>query len=304
MRALKIIPTMVFVCSIGIPMVSAQELQVIAWNMETGGADPAVLANQIEQFQGIDLWGFSEVRNRDWALAFTEAAAEGEQAEFRMILGTTGRGDRLLIVYNASLLEEIRHEELHDINPQGRVRAPLVAQFRVIRSDTEFLFMVNHLYRSRPNRRHEQSEALNAWAQPQTLPIIAVGDYNYDWEVPGGDTDHDAGFDLLTANRTFTWVRPGTLIPTQCHTQFHSVLDFVFVTQPVQGWNPTATIEMAQPGYCPDDDTTSDHRPILATFNLSVTEEAGLRQRMLRRIGEIQEELRELEGLVEELPTH
>ncbi len=40
MRALKIIPTMVLVCSIGIPTVSAQELQVIGWNMESGGVHP------------------------------------------------------------------------------------------------------------------------------------------------------------------------------------------------------------------------------------------------------------------------
>lgn len=40
---------------------------------------------------------------------------------------------------------------------------------------------------------------LNEWAENQDLPVIAVGDYNFDWEVVGGDQDHDEGFDLLTA---------------------------------------------------------------------------------------------------------
>ncbi len=75
-------------------------------------------------------------------------------------------------------------------------------------------FMVEHPYRSRANRRHEQSELLNEWAQDQALPVIAVGDYNYNWDVPDGDTDHDASFDFLTADDVFTWVRPPTLIAT------------------------------------------------------------------------------------------
>ena len=35
-------------------------------------------------------------------------------------------------------------------------------------------------------------------------PLIATGDYNYDWEVEGGGDDHDDGFDLLTAADIFT----------------------------------------------------------------------------------------------------
>lgn len=126
--------------------------------------------------------------------------------------------------------------------------------------------MVNHLYRSKADKRHEQSQDLNAWIQQQSLPVIAVGDYNYDWDV---EKLTDQGYDLLTANNVVNWVRPETLLPTICHTRFTSVLDFIFVTNDIaESWNPQSTIEMAQPTYCPDSEKTSDHRPIKATFTL------------------------------------
>jgi len=75
-----------------------------------------------------------------------------------------------------------------DINVGGNVRAPLVAQLRLKPAGPEFLFMVNHLYRSNTEWRHEQARLLNAWARSQTLPVIAVGDYNFDWDVSNGDT--------------------------------------------------------------------------------------------------------------------
>ena len=59
--------------------------------------------------------------------------------------------------------------------------------------------------------RHQQSRLLNQWGEEQEIPIIAVGDYNYDWEVEDGENNLDEGIDLLTAADIFTWVRPLTL---------------------------------------------------------------------------------------------
>jgi endonuclease/exonuclease/phosphatase family metal-dependent hydrolase len=272
---------------------------VIGFNVESGGANPAVVADLIEGRQGTDIWGFSEVQNAEWASLFEEASAEGESAEFRSILGSTGGADRLLIVYNADRLELVRNFELDEVNIGGHVRASLVAQFRVQTTGHEFLFMVNHLYRSREDRRHEQGRMLNEWARQEALPIVAVGDYNFDWEVEGGETDHDEGFDNLTANGVFTWVRPATLLKTQCSEQYNSVLDFVFVAGDAQRWERSSEILEAQPIYCPDDDTTSDHRPVLATFNLSPGGEPSLRDILLRRIRALEEELAALRALIE-----
>lgn len=159
--------------------------------------------------------------------------------------------------------------------------------------------MVNHLYRSRADRHHEQSRLLNEWAQTQSLPVIAIGDYNYDWAVSGGDTDHDAGYDLLTAGNVFVWVRPATLIKTHC-SNHNSVLDFVFVAGEARSWVATSEIVPADASYCPDSSATSDHRIVVAT--LDTGGDGGVKQQILDRIEALERELSEVKSLVETLP--
>jgi hypothetical protein len=83
--------------------------------------------------------------------------------------------------------------------------------------------------------------------------------------VVKGDEDHDAGYDLLTADGVFAWVRPeAPLVPTQ-YSEHESVLDFIFVAGGFLGWEAAATI-VVQPGDFPDTAATSDHRPVMAVF--------------------------------------
>jgi hypothetical protein len=105
-------------------------------------------------------------------MLFEQATEDGEAADFQRILGNTGGGDRLLIVYNGDRLDLVSQVELTDINIEGRVRAPLVAHFRLKPAGPELLFMVNHLYRGNAEGRHEQARLLNAWARGQTIPVI------------------------------------------------------------------------------------------------------------------------------------
>lgn len=125
--------------------------------------------------------------------------------------------------------------------------------------------MVNHLYRSRNDRRHQQATLLNEWAQTQTAPIVAVGDYNFDWDIANGESDHDQGYDNMTADGVFEWVQPATLIKTQCCPRFNSILDFVFVAGDALGWTATSEIAEIRGGYCTTNNSTeSDHRPVFA----------------------------------------
>jgi len=158
--------------------------------------------------------------------------------------------------------------EIDAINTTGNVRPPLVLHLEERSSGLEFLFMVNHLYRSRDADRHKQAALLAEWAIEQTLPVIAVGDYNFDWAIVGGANDHDTGYDLMTEGDFWTWVQPDKLVTTQCSgwpCRYESVLDFVFAAGPAQEWRAASEIVVAA-GDFPDDTTTPDHRPVAATF--------------------------------------
>lgn len=248
-------------------------LNVVSYNLESGDANIDDLVDEVEAFADVDVWGFSEVET-DWVLDLVTAASEGEGADFQQVLGSTGGSDRLLIVYNADELEYIDDFELHRINPRvggrRRVRSALVARLRYRATGQEFMFMVNHLYRGRSDRRHEQARLLNEWVAEQGQPVIAVGDYNFDWDVVGGDGDHDLGYDRMTADGEFDWVRPEILVKTQKSPSYNSVLDFVFVSRAAKPFARSSTI-IVRDGDIPDDERMSDHRPVAATFRFPLS---------------------------------
>ncbi|WP_455210143.1 hypothetical protein [Kaarinaea lacus] len=287
-----------------IPYVNAQSLQIVSWNVESEGSDTHVLANYIQDQQGIDLWGFSEVLNEDWAKSFEDAASVGEGADFDYVLGSTGQSDRLLVVYNNQMLQVENVIELEDINILGRVRAPLVVQFKILQTGQEFLFMVNHLYRSNPQARSQQARQLNAWVQSQSLPVIAVGNYNFDWAVDNGEQNHDAGYDLLTENGVLMWLRPDPLIATHCG-RHNSVLDFVFYSVAAREWARYSEILESQNSYCPDNRQKSDHRPVFAAFELQGNGNSDDQTEILQQINErllsIEQELDAVRSLLQRL---
>jgi hypothetical protein len=285
------------------PVAVAESLTVVGFNVESGGANLNVLASQIEELMDVDLWGFSEVQDSAWERRFREAAAVGENASFNSILGTTGGADRLQIAYDSDRLELVRQLELHAINVGGNVRAPLVGEFRDKASGQRFLFMVNHLYRSSAERRHEQARMLNGWARIQTLPVIAVGDYNFDWSVTNGEADHDRGFDEMTADNVFAWVKPAAIIKTNC-SPHNSVLDFVFVSGTAQQWSSSSSILFPELSYCSNEASRSDHRPMLAAFELGAPTRPSptvTKEQLLERLEGIQRELDSLKRLIESL---
>ncbi len=248
---------------------ASSQLTVVGFNVESGDANPDFIAKTyIQPLKTGEIWGFSEVQNQSWLETFEQAVEKGIHADVKSILGTTGRQDKLAIVYNSDRLEKINQFELGSINVGGNVRAPLVAHFRLKSNQQEFLFMVNHLYRSRKDLRHEQARLLNRWAKKQTLPIIAVGDYNFDWDVEKGEKKHDKGYDLLTEKEVFRWVKPEMILKTHCSTKYNSVLDFIFVSGAAKNWNASAKILYPEASYCPDTDQKSDHRPVLSSFDI------------------------------------
>ena len=290
--------------------VAQAPLRLIGWNVESGGSDLATIRNEIASFDDIDLWGLSEVPDQAAAILFENGAEEGEDANFEAIIGTTGNSDRLVILYDADRFSLQDAFELSAIQLSSGLRAALVAQLREAATGLEFLFVVNHLARSNTSSRHQQARLLNAWAQQQSLPVIAVGDYNFDYEVVGGQSDHDPGFDLLLADDVFSWLRPEVLVRTQCSADltavteddctFDSVLDFVFVAAGAQAWAGRSEI-VVRPADFPDSDSTSDHRPLYAEFPAFGVSTEGNAMQLAEILAQLEALEAELEALKQQV---
>jgi endonuclease/exonuclease/phosphatase family metal-dependent hydrolase len=275
----------------------AGELKLLAWNVESGtpkleapavGSDPATIAGQLEKLAEYDIVALSEVRPSS-AKQFVDALSKGVGETFLSVITATGQDDRLLLAWRAKRLQLLAGYEMHrhgdfllnsldDESGEWRHRSPLVAHFKDRDSGVEFMCMVNHLARGDESVRNRQAIGLRKWAAEQKLPVIACGDYNFDWFFP--TEKGNAAFDYFLEDSVWTWVRPEKLIdtnwldvdphaPQEQRTDAYpdSLLDFVFVSGAAKQWSPKSWV-VVRDGDFPDSGSTSDHRPMAASVML------------------------------------
>ncbi|MCH7911122.1 MAG: hypothetical protein IIB38_16105, partial [Candidatus Hydrogenedentes bacterium] len=159
------------------------------------------------------------------------------------------------IIYDSTQIEELNHFEIdwddrYWYRSTYRPRSALVAHFKLRDSGAEFMFMVNHLYRGSgvDPRRLDQAKKLHDWAAEQTIPVIAVGDYNFDYDLdPGQDGfNYQKGLGDMTGCGSFEWIRPTTMVTTHDST-YNSILDFVFLADPTGSVSATSEIIVTFP---------------------------------------------------------
>ena len=244
-------------------LAAASEINVGSFNVNSGRTAPSIIAQQILDHD-IDIWGLSESSDTwsDQVLSLVNARYKA----LAIIKGTTGWGNsRLQIIYDTTKFSLLSAVELHDINIDYKVRSPLVAKFVDLKTHQEFLFMVNHLYRKNSKLRAEQARKINLWTRAQVLPIIAVGDYNFDMS-PYDTSKHGNGYDELTRDNVYTWIQPAQLFPTQC-SSYNSILDFVFISDKLHYSYINSVISYSDMSYCKPSNHYSDHRPVTAAIN-------------------------------------
>ena len=242
------------------------QFRFLSWNVESEGADSDVFASQLAELNPNDHYD---------VFALTEVMP-ADLKKFRLALGKhyeyayskSGRNDRLELLYNEDKFELVRQFEINEINILNRYRAPLVVNLKHRKTGVEFLVMVNHLARGKAEIREEQATKLVEWARDQTLPVFALGDYNYDYVF--STRKGNPGFVNMMKDNIWRWIEPTELIDTNWYDNPESpdgqddypgsMLDFAFVAGPAKDWKSTCNI-IVRDGDFPDDEKTSDHRP-------------------------------------------
>jgi hypothetical protein len=103
----------------------------------------------------------------------------------------------------------------------------------------------------------------------------------------------------MCANGTFTWLIPNPLVKTE-DSSYNSILDFVFLANCAGSITGTSTV-LQKPGDFPDDNTTSDHRPVQAVLSIGADTGPSLKEQILKRIAQMEQELAELKVLVRQI---
>jgi endonuclease/exonuclease/phosphatase family metal-dependent hydrolase len=252
-------------------VVPASQYNLLSWNVESDGATSKVICKQLaklNQNDHYDILTLSEVLPSDLK-KFRYALGK----HYKYVYSKSGFSDRLEILYNENNFELVRHFEIKEINILNRYRAPLVAQLKDRATGTEFMVMVNHLARGKAEIRQKQATMLVEWARDQTLPVFALGDYNFDFVFK--TRKGNPAFSNMLKDNIWRWVEPVELIDTNWYDNPRnldgiddypgSMLDFAFVTGSAKDWKSTCRV-LVREGDFPDDKTTSDHRPFELTI--------------------------------------
>ncbi len=249
-------------------------VKLLAWNLQSGQSGPSVIAKELADFPDVSLYALSEVDSLAFDRYLTAVEAIDDR-NFCEVHGASGAEDRLQLIYDADrfeLLETNEPNQLADItvNP-GNYRSPLINLLRDRTTDQRFYVVLVHLARGDEALRNEQGRALREWARQQSIAVIAVGDFNYDFKI---DTERgNETFTELTRDNILHWVRPEKLIESNWTDENHdgaqdypnSLLDGAFVAGPATEWRPASRVLVRDADF-PDDDCTSDHRPVELVF--------------------------------------
>ncbi len=248
--------------------IPSQAFHILAWNIEFGGSDVATIKAQLDDLAPFDILALSEVPKKS-ASEFTKRWGEDS-----FIVGEKGGEASLLIAWDKSKFEKVRVQELtrfadQDLAP-GIQAAPLIAQLRRRRNNQEFLVVMNHLARGSDELRRRQAQLLVDWAKQQNLPVIAVGGYNFDYDIP--TKKGNAAFDTFLSDGTWQWVDLKQQVDTNWADRNrdgkddypNSMLDFAFASGPAKHWKILSEILVRENDF-PDNDKTSDQRPIRTT---------------------------------------
>ncbi len=149
----------------------------------------------------------------------------------------------------------------------GHHRVPLYVRLRDNANEQEVVFVMNHLARGDKLFRQAQARTLREWARTKSIPIVAIGDYNLDFvfETERGNP----AFDEMMRDNVWKWVRPEPLIDTNWSDRdgdgidnyIDSLLDFSFLAGAAKTWRASSRVIVRENDF-PDDETTSDHRPV------------------------------------------
>lgn len=251
----------------------AGELTLVAYNVESGGAKAATVAEAIKDVRGVDIWGFSELASYGWLETFEDAAEDaGGGADYEKIIGSTGEyedpdrePDYLAFLYNTATVERLENRQLHAIN-DWKHRSPLAVHFRHKASGQEFVVVLNHLASGDQQLRMQQTWQLREWAFFRRTPVIMMGDFNYRWKIGESEVDPPRDYVALTSGDLLQWIKPSPMAHTWCGHDSRSVFDFFFVNEVASRW--VAKAKVIETPCEKSDQTVSDHRPIWVRFDL------------------------------------
>lgn len=256
----------------------SEQISTVTWNVEdfdfggrngASGSDGARIAIQLrDDFNNIDVFGLQEVNSEDVMEVYTAIAGLDEDGTYQYIYGKTGNSIRLGLLVNSAKFEVADVEEIDFGLSPTRTRFPLAATLVSKTSGAEVVVVVTHFARGNEQNRFTQANLLRQWGEDRDKPIIALGDFNFDYNII--TNQRHGSYDSLTESGYFKWVEPRFRVDTSWSGDGQDsypdqILDFVFAGGTATDWSAVSYVYVRE-GDFPDNGNSADHRPVFGIF--------------------------------------
>lgn len=247
---------------------------ILHWNIESGGNDPELIAEQLFDLGVYSIVALSEVDDHETIVSkYNHRWSD----RYKVVLGDTGKSrgdyadDRLLVLYDRHRFKRVESIEMSEVEGiqlnDGRHRSPLLVRFTDRLNGLEFAVIHNHFARGNAELRQSQARGLREWARNKSLPIICIGDLNLDYDF--NTQQGNKAFDEMMKDGVFKWIKPDPFVDTNWSDRDgdgkdnypDSMLDFSFVAGEAKEWDAECNV-IVRDGDFPDNEKTSDHRPV------------------------------------------
>ncbi|WP_300530775.1 endonuclease/exonuclease/phosphatase family protein [Maricaulis sp.] len=254
----------------------AQSLSLATFNVESDvDTQPELVATDLTRISPLHLWALQEVEDQATLDLFVSALNEATGFSYTGQLGTRGSewGDHLAFIYLAEAFQDVSIVELEEV---GGSRWPLLMT-ATNWSGQELAFVNVHFNRGNETVRQGQSRRLREWIEEnQDLAIIALGDFNFDFDFRGARQGGNRAFSIFARGGVASWPQPICMANdncpatgTQCNPRYQNMLDFVFLAGTAKQWNAISQLAFLEENYCRREaDGYADHRPVLAQIAL------------------------------------
>ncbi len=279
---MKLILSLMLLALTFISSAHSEPVSFVAWNVEDydfggrepqNGSDGAIIATQLrDDFNGIDIFGLTEVHSESAMQVYATMAAADEDISYQYIFTRSGGWLRMGMIFNADRFDVINSQELDFGLSSVRTRFPLAVTFKDKTRDVTFVAVLVHLARGNSDVRELQARRLAEWAAENSEPVIAFGDFNFDYNVT--NDSHNGGYSALLDSGYFSWLEPANRADTSWSGDIidqypDSILDFVFAGGEAKNWLYESFVYVRD-GDFPDNSDTADHRPVVAVVEPAV----------------------------------
>lgn len=242
----------------------SKNYSILYWNIEFSDIDPVSVSNQLIGLGRYDLVALSGTTK---SMVYEQAMARNWPNRFGFIHGMTKKNDSSVVFYDKKRFNLVESSEVAAVASVNESQhAPFCVRLNEYLGAQDLAVVMNTIASGDMDFQENQAAALREWARGQSMPLIALGqcDFDYERQAQRGN----ACFHAFIRDGVWEWVKPVELSVAKGHGKkkgiegyFDIGQEFSFVGGAARDWSAEFRPAVRWRDFS-GDKKTGEHRPV------------------------------------------